>query len=78
MVAQIRSDAEGAVKSGAQSTPTFYVEGGLIVEAGRHDELLRRGGRYAARTLPRSRASGCSSPSLTLVTATDPGCCSTV
>ncbi len=31
MVAQIRSDAEGAVKSGAQSTPTFYVEGGLIV-----------------------------------------------
>lgn len=30
-VPQIRSDAEGAVKSGAQSTPTFYVEGGLIV-----------------------------------------------
>ena len=32
-VAQIKSDAEGAVKSGAQSTPTFYVEGTLIVGA---------------------------------------------
>jgi protein-disulfide isomerase len=32
-VAQIKSDAEGAVKSGAQSTPTFYVEGALIVGA---------------------------------------------
>jgi protein-disulfide isomerase len=30
-VAQIRSDAEGAAKSGAQSTPTFYIEGGLMV-----------------------------------------------
>jgi protein-disulfide isomerase len=28
---QIKSDAEGAAKSGAQSTPTFYVEGGLMV-----------------------------------------------
>jgi predicted DsbA family dithiol-disulfide isomerase len=32
-VAQIQSDAEGAVKSGAQSTPTFYIEGALIVGA---------------------------------------------
>lgn len=32
-VNQIRTDAEGAVKSGAQSTPTFYIEGGLIVGA---------------------------------------------
>lgn len=30
-VPQIQSDAEGAVKSGAQSTPTFYIEGGLLV-----------------------------------------------
>jgi protein-disulfide isomerase len=27
----IRSDAENAHKSGAQSTPTFYIEGGLMV-----------------------------------------------
>jgi len=32
-VAQIKSDAEGAVKSGAQSTPTFYIDGALIVGA---------------------------------------------
>lgn len=32
-VAQIKSDAEGAVKSGAQSTPTFYIEGALVVGA---------------------------------------------
>lgn len=32
-VTQVRTDAEGAVKSGAQSTPTFYVEGNLIVGA---------------------------------------------
>ena len=30
---EIRSDAEGATKAGAQSTPTFYIEGGLIVGA---------------------------------------------
>jgi protein-disulfide isomerase len=29
----VRTDAEGAVRSGARSTPTFYVEGGLIVGA---------------------------------------------
>jgi protein-disulfide isomerase len=29
----VRADAEGAVRSGARSTPTFYVEGGLIVGA---------------------------------------------
>ena len=27
---EVRSDSEGAVKSGAQSTPTFYIEGGLM------------------------------------------------
>lgn len=26
----VRDDAEGAVKAGAQSTPTFYIEGGLL------------------------------------------------
>ncbi len=26
----IRQDAEGAVKSGARSTPTFYIEGGIL------------------------------------------------
>ncbi len=30
IVAAIRSDAEGSRKSGAESTPTFYVEGGLL------------------------------------------------
>ena len=29
--AQIKQDADGAVKSGAKSTPTFYIEGGLMV-----------------------------------------------
>jgi protein-disulfide isomerase len=31
--ALVRSDAEGAVRSGARSTPTFYIEGGLLVGA---------------------------------------------
>jgi protein-disulfide isomerase len=31
--AMIRADAEGAVRSGARSTPTFYIEGGLLVGA---------------------------------------------
>lgn len=30
---QIEIDAEGAVKAGATSTPTFYIEGGLLVGA---------------------------------------------
>jgi protein-disulfide isomerase len=29
----VRSDAEGAYRSGARSTPTFYIEGGLLVGA---------------------------------------------
>lgn len=29
----VQSDAEGSVRSGAHSTPTFYVEGGLVVGA---------------------------------------------
>lgn len=32
-VALIKADADGAVKSGAQSTPTFYIDGSLIVGA---------------------------------------------
>jgi protein-disulfide isomerase len=31
--AAIRADAEGAERSGASSTPTFYIEGGLLVGA---------------------------------------------
>lgn len=31
--AAIRADAEGAERSGATSTPTFYIEGGLLVGA---------------------------------------------
>ena len=27
---EVRGDAEGAVKAGANSTPTFYIEGGLL------------------------------------------------
>lgn len=30
---ELKADAEGAQRSGAQSTPTFYVEGGLLVGA---------------------------------------------
>jgi len=33
VVAEIRSDAEGSQRSGARSTPSFYVEGGLITGA---------------------------------------------
>ena len=29
----VRADAQGAERSGASSTPTFYVEGGLLVGA---------------------------------------------
>ncbi len=29
----VRADAEGSFRSGARSTPTFYVEGGLVVGA---------------------------------------------
>jgi protein-disulfide isomerase len=31
--AEVQGDAEGAVKAGAGSTPTFYVEGGLLTGA---------------------------------------------
>jgi len=31
--ALIRADAEGSARSGAHSTPTFYIEGGLLVGA---------------------------------------------
>jgi len=31
--ALVRSDSEGAVKAGAGSTPTFYIEGGLLAGA---------------------------------------------
>jgi protein-disulfide isomerase len=46
----VRSDAEGAYRSGARSTPTFYIEGGLLVGAQPIqvfrqvlDSILRRG-----------------------------------
>jgi protein-disulfide isomerase len=29
----VRADAQGAERSGASSTPTFYIEGGLLVGA---------------------------------------------
>lgn len=32
-LAQIQTDAQGAVQAGATSTPTFYIEGGLLVGA---------------------------------------------
>jgi len=32
-VEAVRSDAQGAARSGARSTPTFYIEGGLLVGA---------------------------------------------
>jgi protein-disulfide isomerase len=32
-VAEIRHEAEGAERAGASSTPTFYIEGGLLVGA---------------------------------------------
>lgn len=32
-VALIKADTDGAVKSGAQSTPTFYIDGSLIIGA---------------------------------------------
>ncbi len=31
--AEVRQDAEGSARSGARSTPTFYVEGGLVTGA---------------------------------------------
>lgn len=32
-ITEIRSEAEGSERSGAQSTPTFYIEGGLLTGA---------------------------------------------
>ena len=31
--AEIQSDVEGSIRAGAQSTPTFYIEGGLMLGA---------------------------------------------
>lgn len=31
--AAVKADADGAIRSGARSTPTFYIEGGLLVGA---------------------------------------------
>lgn len=30
---EVKNDAQGAVKAGAQSTPTFYIEGGMLAGA---------------------------------------------
>jgi protein-disulfide isomerase len=52
--AEVRAEAEGAERSGASSTPTFYIEGGLL--AGAHplpvfrqvlDSILREKGKKA-------------------------------
>lgn len=52
-VPQIRSDAENSSKSGAQSTPTFYIEGGLLVGV-KPVEVFRAvlDSIYAVRTKP--------------------------
>lgn len=50
-VQEIRNDAEGSARTGASSTPSFYIEGGLM--AGAHPiELFRRilDSVYAAKT----------------------------
>lgn len=39
-ISLIKTDAEGAAKSGAQSTPTFYIDGALIIGA-QPPELFR-------------------------------------
>jgi protein-disulfide isomerase len=51
---EIESDAEGARKAGAQSTPTFYIEGGMIVGA-RNPRLFGHilDSIYAAKTKKR-------------------------
>ena len=54
----VRADAQGAERSGASSTPTFYIEGGLLVGAQPLpifrqvlDSILRtKGGRKGGRT----------------------------
>ncbi len=53
-VAEIRSDAEGAQRAGAQSTPTFYVEG-LLVTGAQPIGLFRRlfDSLYTAKRAPR-------------------------
>lgn len=50
-VKQIQADAEGAAKSGAQSTPTFYIDGALIIGA-QPPQLFRMvlDSVYAAKT----------------------------
>ncbi len=39
--AAVRSDAEGAIRAGAQSTPSFWIEGGLMVGAHPVDAFRR-------------------------------------
>jgi protein-disulfide isomerase len=47
----VRADAEGAARSGATSTPTFYIEGGLL-EGAQPPEVFRQvlDSVYGART----------------------------
>ncbi|SRR5581483_12048354 len=53
---EVQADAEGARRSGASSTPTFYIEGGLLVGA-QPVEVWRAvlDSIYAAKTGPRAR-----------------------
>jgi protein-disulfide isomerase len=48
---QVQADAEGASRSGAESTPTFYIEGGLL-EGANSESVFRQvlDSVYAAKT----------------------------
>lgn len=55
IAAAVKSEAEGSMRAGANSTPSFYIEGGLLVGA-QPAEVFRPilDSIYAVRTRPRS------------------------